>query len=1197
MKNILSIFLLVLPILLNSVSIEVPQPKINNNRFDNNLPEIIEPGQPSIPYIPVKILLGMGERLSSVSVVATGEQKQIKVDNIEHANYQIPISSKDLKKALPDPEIYENDDFFPAQDYKVLGVQRMNGYDILLVNIYPYKYNPVKGLIAWNNIYELEYTANFDPDVSAMQQEYLRKDLEIITKISSYVINPQKIVSYHKSYGQTQRELLDPANPYALIIITDELREPYFEEFVSRRNSMNLTTGVFLVEDIYQEYDGVDQADKVRNFIIDAYQIFSGTDTPLEYVLLGGDDEIVPKRGCYGQVGNTVDNGIPCDLYFSCLDGNWNANDNSIYGEWEDEVDMLPEIAIGRIPAESEQEFDHFFYKTFYYEDNYCLSDDIAYMLGENLNWEPLTWGGDYKDEVAPLLDENIHIFTLYDRDGTYSAMAVKDAIDYGVSVLNHMGHSNESMVFGQNIGMTNNYTNTEYGFAYSQGCYPAAFDESTSGIAESIAENLVIKEHGLFAFVGNTRYGWYSPGSTNGASQPYDIAFFDAIYQYDIREMGNALQYSREVLVNQALQSGVMRWVYFELVLFGDPSLQVKQASGGFPLIQPAASFIDDTQGDGDTIVNPGETVDIYITLENLEGWSDAEDVYAIISFNDDTINVSQDSVYYGYIPNGSIGSSGSFVIHIPQDVPYGNYTYQLDVYASVNRNLEFHKTYEQEIEISLYQLHWPWFGAASFISNPMLIDFDNNGSREILIPNSNADFHLLDIYAQEISGFPWISDENIWRSTALGDIDGDESFDLVIASRNGRIFAYGNNGDMLFSYEDCLEQLLTPIIADLDSDSLPEVISFGIDKKLIVLDSSGNLKSGFPIELSFIGSTEMAVADLNEDGNKEIIIGTNDGNLYAIRSNGENLSGFPVNIGSPILAAPVVSPDRKIIIGSANSQMHIIGSEGDIELSLELDSRIAGSAILADFDNDNNLEIAFGTVFGGLYLLEFDGSTLNGFPVMLEAQFSNPPLAADINNDQYIDLLAMTSMNCLFAYHYTGLEFDFSPVPTNLSGNTPVSIDDVDFDGDYEIVCGNTDGVVILDCKLDAGEDLPWRTYRGNYQRTGFYGDNQLLNNQNEIVPAEFTKLYQNYPNPFNPNTRISFQLSEQSSVELSIFNIKGQKVKTLVPKQIFEKGLHEFEWYGKDDNNRSVTSGIYFYKLNSLKKVSVKKMLLLK
>lgn len=86
-------------------------------------------------------------------------------------------------------------------------------------------------------------------------------------------------------------------------------------------------------------------------------------------------------------------------------------------------------------------------------------------------------------------------------------------------------------------------------------------------------------------------------------------------------------------------------------------------------------------------------------------------------------------------------------------------------------------------------------------------------------------------------------------------------------------------------------------------------------------------------------------------------------------------------------------------------------------------------------------------------------------------------------------------------------------------------------------------------------------------------------------------------NYPNPFNPTTTINFFLQQDSHIDLSIFNVKGQKIRTLVKSQI-PKGMQSILWNGKDENGNFVGTGIYFYKLNvNGKLIETNKCLLIK
>ncbi|HQG93889.1 MAG TPA: T9SS type A sorting domain-containing protein, partial [Candidatus Syntrophosphaera sp.] len=94
---------------------------------------------------------------------------------------------------------------------------------------------------------------------------------------------------------------------------------------------------------------------------------------------------------------------------------------------------------------------------------------------------------------------------------------------------------------------------------------------------------------------------------------------------------------------------------------------------------------------------------------------------------------------------------------------------------------------------------------------------------------------------------------------------------------------------------------------------------------------------------------------------------------------------------------------------------------------------------------------------------------------------------------------------------------------------------------------------------------------------------------------VPDQLV-LMQNYPNPFNPSTTISYILPEASEITLSVYNLKGQLVRTLV-EGLKPSGLHQVVWDGKDKLNRQAASGVYFIRLQSGKTSKTRKMLLMK
>jgi hypothetical protein len=95
--------------------------------------------------------------------------------------------------------------------------------------------------------------------------------------------------------------------------------------------------------------------------------------------------------------------------------------------------------------------------------------------------------------------------------------------------------------------------------------------------------------------------------------------------------------------------------------------------------------------------------------------------------------------------------------------------------------------------------------------------------------------------------------------------------------------------------------------------------------------------------------------------------------------------------------------------------------------------------------------------------------------------------------------------------------------------------------------------------------------------------------------LVPAQ-TKLHGNYPNPFNPETVISFDLSEDSKVKLSIYDMKGSLVRTLLSGEM-KSGSHKILWNGKDNGSNQLSSGIYYISLQTRDKNFVHKSLMIK
>jgi len=105
----------------------------------------------------------------------------------------------------------------------------------------------------------------------------------------------------------------------------------------------------------------------------------------------------------------------------------------------------------------------------------------------------------------------------------------------------------------------------------------------------------------------------------------------------------------------------------------------------------------------------------------------------------------------------------------------------------------------------------------------------------------------------------------------------------------------------------------------------------------------------------------------------------------------------------------------------------------------------------------------------------------------------------------------------------------------------------------------------------------------------------DVRIVGEDTDPLPT-VVKLTGNYPNPFNPETEINFQLPTEAEVQLKVYNSKGQLVRTLADAY-FPSGSHSLSWNGKDNNDKAVGSGVYFYTLTAYGENYTNKMVLLK
>lgn len=434
-------------------------------------------GAPILPTLASRLYVPDGEAVVSVDVTLGAMQTLAGTYVLAHGTTPRPLAYKAVPAPEPaDPALYASSAPYPAQVSSRQSDQRLNGYRIVMTTCYPVRYTPAAGLLEYSRT--VTVTINTKSVNAVLAAAIMpRNAISDIKAVQAVVDNDE---AFSGATATANAVPLDSSRQY-LLITTNALQSAFTPLLNHRASSAGggFAPYATTVESIAASQSGQDLAEKIRNFIKDSY-----TNHGTQYVVLGGDadgvqaSQAVPTRGCSAAVDSISDSYIPSDLYYACLDGTWDANGNGIFGETTDgtgggDIDWLPELAVGRIPADSIAEAQTAVNKIIAYETS-TNKASAALLVGEKLDATP-TWGGNRMDYVCQVMNSMLHT-TLYDRDVSDHAWTVSTLTNLlssdNFGLIFHLGHSNENYNMRMGNDNLDSITNAKYFFVYSQGCF-----------------------------------------------------------------------------------------------------------------------------------------------------------------------------------------------------------------------------------------------------------------------------------------------------------------------------------------------------------------------------------------------------------------------------------------------------------------------------------------------------------------------------------------------------------------------------------------------------------------------------------------------------------------------------------------------------------------------------------------------------
>ncbi len=553
---------------------------------------LFSPGEPMIPMYNKIIAFPPGTKIERVEVLAYNVEEKFISKKIMPAYEPVPPDMRSSPfPAKEDKIIYESDSAFPEDWYEyntMGGIRNGNHVTFLALTLYPLHYTPSKNTIKWAHTMDIEITYTLP-----------KKPLFQNDKYDLIIISPS--------------EFLDALQP-----------------LIQHKENHGLKTKLVTLDEIYGETyfmsQGRDDAEKVKYFIKNAIEEWG-----IDYVLLVGgrkpgiqEEWLLPVR--YVHVYWVDESTFISDLYYADIYdaeytfSSWDTDENNVFSEWgsvgslKDEIDLYPDVHIGRWACRSEAEVDIMVEKTIRYEST-PASKRIVLAGGDNFEMEGI--------EGEIVCDKSLSYLSGFEAEKVYVSLgdvtskAMKDGLNKGAAFIHLHGHGSpiywsthkvdgfDKWEDGLKVYDLHFFFNEEYPIAVIGGCHTAMFNMSmtvhpwTGGIPYPGGLSWIFArkyDGGAIASLGYTAFPVATPGEDgdldgDGINEPdcmesgYGYMQLELFYAYGeegLQHLGECWGYAVSTYVEH-FKIPYERWHLHTIqsfVLLGDPSLKI----GGYP-------------------------------------------------------------------------------------------------------------------------------------------------------------------------------------------------------------------------------------------------------------------------------------------------------------------------------------------------------------------------------------------------------------------------------------------------------------------------------------------------------------------------------------------------------------------------------------------------------------------------------------
>jgi len=1141
-------------------------------------------GMPDLPGFGRYFAIPMG---AGVELEILSSRKEIIKDiNIAPA-FRIPLDTETGSlEYSKNKEVYATDSFYPETPIQLSKITKIRGVDAAILGITPFQYNPVtKELVIYKDI---KIKISFKGGLGKFGEDRLR-NIWWDNILSDVFLNYGSLPAYQQTISNNRTE------DYDYIIITPD--DPIFTQWADSlnifRNEQGIRTGVVTTTEI-----GGNTVTAIEGYINDAY---NNWDVPPSAVLLLGD---------YGTTGSSI---------VSPIWNNYCVSDN-IYADVNN--NDMPDVVLARMTAQNEDQLSTMIGKVLDYERNPPTNQDFYDHPVTALGWQTERWfqicsetvGGFWqnvlgKDQVRinaiyagnPDVDpwstatNTYTVLNVFGPNGLNyipaspselggwsggNAIDINNAINSGAFMLQHRDHGGVTG-WGEpdyDTGNLSGLNNDDLVFVFSINCLTGKYNAPENSFAELFHRH----EQGALGLIAASEVSYSFLNDT------FVWGMYDNMWKIFLPQFGGAPSESDWIRPAFANAAGK----YF-----------LQQSSWPYNSNNKEVTY-NLFHHHGCAFSTVHSEMPQQLTVNHADELMSGLEIFEVTADEGSLIGLSVD----GELIASALGTGAPLEIDIPQQAPNN--------IIKVTVTKQNHYRYSEEVTI---------------ISPDMYVICNSVDFVELGIHAEDSyqslDTLQIDLTLQNIGMQPTGN-----TVTAIITTDSDKVVIINNTMSGAQIPASST-----MTYTNAFTIELLPLIED------NSIIEFEVE----VSSNSESWISGFELncnapvieywdyDLNVLDGTDQ-ILDPGEHG--EIFLSFhNIGNGFAYDTQNllytsdpyVSVSGFdliasiaPDSIETTTVPFIIDVDENSPVEYFADIDVYVIDSS---EFTFQSILRLPIGFYAFDFENGEtgweHMVLSNGFI-DEWHLNDFRNNTIDGNYSMKCGEtgtiyYSNLIYAALVMPEIDVFPGAQVTFHHWMDVGSNGpITWDGGLIEISVNGGEWEQIEPL---GGYPSVTMNNpaspfeEGTEVFAGEFDWEQvTLDLSDYSGIAQIRFVFGSANLItgegwyiddihysnttgSNDNTIIPI-MNKLNSNFPNPFNPTTTISFSLKEAGNVKIEIFNLRGQKVKTLINGLLPAKN-HQIVWNGKDDRGKSVSSGIYFYKMKTANYTASRKMILMK